>query len=188
MKKVITLMIAAAAVFCLAFTAMAASGVSTDEQALLDKFSAFITSWSAAHPGDEAAANQYISEATNALVQVDLDAAACADLAAAIDKVEALSKTNGWASNADAWADREAVLQIVNPTANKYNMNVTLDSATHYATVTITTPAGPTPGGSTRPAVNQTGVDMTATIIVIAVLAAVFGTVVVISRRRSSSF
>ena len=187
MKKIITLVIAVVSVFCMAFTAMAASGVSSDEQALLDKFSAFITSWSAAHPGDEDAANQYIAEATNALIQVDLDAAACADLAAAIDKVEALSKSKGWASNADAWADREAVLQIVNPTANKYNMNVTLDSATHYATVTITTPAGPTPGGSTRPAVNQTGVDMTATIVVIVALLAVFGTAVVISRRKFAS-
>ena len=187
MKKVIALVITVAFIVCAAFTAMAASGVSNDEQALLDKFSAFVTSWSAAHPGDEAVANQYIAEATNSLIQVDLDAAACADLSATIDKVEALSQQKGWKTNADAWADREAVLQIVNATANKYNMNVTLDSATHYATVTITTPAGPTPGGSTRPAVNQTGADMTATIIVIAALVAVFGAAVVVSRRKFAS-
>ncbi len=173
----------------------AASGVSSDEQALLDKFSGVVTKWAGVVVSDDTKKtniqNQYISEATNALTQVDLDVAACDDLAATIDAVDSLLASKGVKNGADLRAALPDVVATVNATANKYGMTVSVvndASAANdgYATVKITTETGEkTTAGGTKGAVNQTGFTYTATIIILSILALLFVACVVVTRKKN---
>lgn len=189
-KRFFALVLSLVLVFSSAVTVFAASGVNSDEQALLDKFSGVVNSWASVlstSPKDGGnIANQYIAEATNALMQVDLSADACNDLSTTIDAVVGIIEKNGCATRADLKAALPEILQTVNATSQKYGMTVSVDTSTGYATVTITTEKGDkTEAASTKAAVNQTGVDFTATLGVIAAVIFVFAFGVFMIRKDS---
>lgn len=220
MKKIVSILLAAVLVLSLAATAFAACGITADEEALLTKFKAAVDEYAEYSPSHAA---QFKNEAANALMKVDLDAAACAELAACIDNVSAAIKevydsvgigstcvkvgthTNTSVNQGDllllkaaAIKNAPRILAMVNDVVNKYGMNVSL-SETFYATVTFTTVtvnADGTTSTSTDKASNggakivkQTGVDMTATYAVAAVLvvALVFGFAVVSKKNLLSN-
>ena len=197
MKKLLAIIISVTVVLSMALPTFAASGVNSDEEALLAKFSALVMSWDSvlgtSRKDGGSISAQYISEAENALTQVDLDAAACADLSAAIDAAEKVATDAGAKTRADLGDVLPEVLKVVNATSEKYGMTVTVDFVAHgvgsdYATVTVTTPSGPTSGGSTKPAVNQTGaMGMGGTFAVIGgLLAAFIAGIVLISKKRAA--
>ncbi|MBR3403147.1 MAG: hypothetical protein IKG67_13035 [Parasporobacterium sp.] len=197
MKKFLAVIISVVVVLSMALPTFAASGINSNEEALLAKFSALVMSWDSvlgtSHKDGGRISAEYISEAENALTQVDLDAAACADLSAAIDAAEKVATDAGAKTRADLGAILPDVLKVVNATSEKYGMTVTVDYVAHgvgsdYATVTITTPKGQTSGGSTKPAVNQTGaMGMGGTYAVLGGLFAAFIVgIVLISRRRAA--
>ena len=89
-------------------------------------------------------------------------------------------------TRADLKAALPEILQTVNATSQKYGMTVSVDTSTGYATVTITTEKGDkTEAASTKAAVNQTGVDFTATLGVIAAVIFVFAFGVFMIRKDS---
>lgn len=224
MKKIVSILVAAVLVLSLAATAFAARGISADEEALLTKFKAAVDEYAEYSPAHAA---QFKNEAANALMKVDLDAAACADLAASIDKVSAAIKevydsvadAGVAATSKDAKRDcapasaakvdrvqlkvaaiknAPRILAMVNDLVNKYGMNVSL-SETLYASVSFTTVSVSADGTATTSTdkvsnggakiVKQTGVDMTATYAVAAVLvvALVFGFAVVTKKNLLSN-
>ena len=169
-KRIIAIVVAMVMVFTSAAVAFAASGVSADEQATLDKFCQMVDE--RLKPIDEEIANQYKAEAEQALAKVELDKTACDELSAAIDKVGEILDKNNATDKKTAAACLPEVLKTVNAVANKYNMDVAVNTLSRkgYATVTINgEPAvDPTP-------VNQTGFDTTATIIVAALVVVALG-------------
>ena len=194
-------------VVAMSIPTFAAGGVNSNEQALLDSFTAVVTSQPMTYPK----AGQYITEATNALIQVDLDAAACADLQKGIEDVAAILSSNSVGNGPAARSVLPQVLTRVNSVANKYGMNVSVVDARGaandgVATVTVTVPDGGNGGSqggsgssgsgssqsgtttkvaSTGKIVNQTGFDMTATMAVaVLLLAALAGSIVFISKKN----
>ena len=189
-KRLFALVLSLVLVLSSAVTVFAASGVSSDEQALLDKFSGVVNSWASVlstSPKDGGnIANQYIGEATNALMQVDLSADACADLSNTIDAVVAIAEKDGCKTRSDLKASLPEILSTVNATSQKYGMTVSVDTSTGYAKVTITTEDGKkSEAASTKDAVNQTGIDFTSTIAVVAALLFVFAFGVFMIRKDS---
>ena len=187
-KRLLAVVLSLVLVFGSAMTVFAASGVNSDEQAMLDKFSGLVNSWASVlstSPADNGnIANQYIAEATNALMQVDLNADACKDLSNTIDAVASLLETKGCSTRDDLKTVLPEVLSLVNGTSQKYGMTVSVDTATGYAKVTIKTAEGKdTEAASTKDAVNQTGVDMTATLAVVAAILFVFAFGVFVIRK-----
>ena len=175
-KRVITLFMAAIMVVACAFPAFAASGLNADEENLLGQFTTVVESWKGIL-GDNLAA-QYEEEAERALTQVDLDKAACDELGETIGKVDELLKSSNVATKTDAEGLLPQVLEMVNAVSTKYGMTVSVDSRTAstpgyaHVTINLTTEDGEeTKAGDDDDAVNQTGVNMTATYTVIALLA-----------------
>ena len=187
-KRICMILISAILILCMVSPAMAASGLNQYESALLAKFTQVVTDWVAAHPDTTVEGSQYIAEATNVLNQVDLDEGTCADLSAAIDRAMELINQNGWSSREDLSNNSGSILGVVNSTANKYDMNVTVDVGnSDFATVTFVNEQGQqTTGGTTKAAVNQTGsAGMLGTWVVLAVLAAVFAAgLITVNRKR----
>ncbi len=187
-KRLLAVVLSLVLVFGSAMTVFAASGVNSDEQAMLDKFSGVVNTWASVlstSPTDNGnIANQYIAEATNALMQVDLNADACKDLSNTIDAVASLLESKGCTTRSDLKAALPEVLSLVNGTSQKYGMTVSVDTASGYAKVTIKTAEGKeTEAASTKDAVNQTGVDMTATLAVVAAILFVFAFGVFVIRK-----
>ncbi len=182
-KKFWTVLLALVAVLAMSMTAFAASGVSADEQALLDKFGGVVDKWAAAveATGDSRVA-QYKGEAENALTKVELDKAACDDLAATIDAVDKLLTDKNVKTKADLKAAADEVVALVNKTSQKYNMTVQL-SAKEEAKVLI----GNDVAASNKGLVNKTGADLTATAVVVLILAAAFATGLVLVRRQRTA-
>lgn len=171
-------MLAALMTVFLAFPAMAADGLNADEQDLYNYFAAQVNSQ--AWLGSELNAN-YLSESENALMKVDLDAAACADLRAAIDAVMAILTTNGVDSLHKAQQFHADYLSTVNPVAGKYNMKVELDYNTGRAVVLV----NGVPVADTKNPVNQTGFSGAAAAAVSAALVIIaIGAFMVIRKRR----
>jgi hypothetical protein len=191
MKKIVSILLAAVLVLSLAATAFAADGINADEEALLVKFCAAVDQYAEKSP---AHAMQFKNEATSALMKLDLDAAACADLSAGIDKVVAYAEANGITTKAAAKDKAADVLALVNGLVAKYGISVSL-SDTLYATVCFTAADGNGAANTDKASnggakiVKQTGVDMTATYAVAAVLvvALVFGMAVVTKKNLLSN-
>ena len=189
-KKLFALVLSLVLVLSSAVTVFAASGVNADEQALLDKFSGVVNSWASVlstSPKDGGnIANQYIAEATNALMQVDLSADACNDLSTTIDAVVGIVEKNGCKTRSDLKASLPEILQTVNATSQKYGMTVSVDASRGYATDTVTTEKGEkTEVATNKQTVNQTGIDFTSTLAVVAALIFVFAFGVFMIRKDS---
>lgn len=200
-KRIATVLLGAVLTVMLAVPSFAASGINAAEQRILDQFTNVVYSQNAVMQRSYTHANQYISEATNALIQVDLNEAACADLSQAISDVDTILTGNNITTHAQAREILPTILARVNATANLYGMNVTVDS-NGFAYVTITVPVGPKTDGSasTQPApakkittvastgnpVKQTGFDLTVTMAAMVLLMAAFaGSVTYVFKNRS---
>ena len=177
-KGLLAVLMVALLTICAAFPAMAASGLDANEQTLYDYFEKQVKSktWL----GDKLTAN-YLSEAENALAQVELNAAACSDLKGAIDAVMKILNDNNVSSLQEAQKYHDEYLQAVNPVAGKYNMKVELDYASGVAKVYVDGKLV----ADTKDTVNQTGFGTMQTVVVSAVIAvAAAGAFVVIRRRH----
>ena len=154
-----------------AFTAMAASGLNTNEEALLKEFEDGVDT-KADLLGAEIV-TQWKAEAANALAQVDLDADACAKLSQGIkDAVAYVAPitTRRGLKNASP-----EVVKNVNAISQNYGMTVTL-ADNGFAKVTIKTESGQsTTVGDNKKAVNQTGFGLLQTVIALAAAAMVLG-------------
>lgn len=163
-KKFTAFLICLCMSLSIAVPSMAADGINAHEQALLNGFISNIYALAAEHDSIANVAAQYISVATNVLMQVDLDAQACADLTAAMNAAVAMVNEGEWESAMSIASSSTSVLTTVNETTQEYGMTVGVDvGGNDYATVTFMTDQGEqTVGGSTKPPVNQTGTDVSA--------------------------
>ena len=71
MKKIITIMMVLAMVVALAVPALAAEGITADEQKLLDHFCAIVDEWAEGHPQYAAQQAEYKAMAEAALALLD---------------------------------------------------------------------------------------------------------------------
>jgi len=191
MKKIITIMMVLAMVVALAVPALAADGVTKDEQELLNYFNGIVDKWAATKTGYSKQAEQYKAMAEATLARAELDAAACADLKATAGKVDEYIAGHIPTTEAGVKAFIDAVVAMVNETATKYEIVVAVNGTSELSQVwyknepiVITTTPTTNPGDK-NPVVPQTGFDMTGTIVVAVVLAiALLGSAVVISKKR----
>ncbi len=163
-----------------AFSSMAASGINTNEEALLKEFEAGVDT-KADLLGAEIV-TQWKAEAANALVQVDLDASACSALSQGIkDAVATVAPITTRRGLKNASGD---VVKAVNAISQNYGMTVTL-SDNGYAKVTIKTESGQTTTvGDNKKAVNQTGFGLLQTVVSLGAAILVLGGALLVYRRR----
>ena len=184
MKKIITIMMVLAMVVALAVPALAADGVTKDEQALYDHFCKVVDEWVAKKTEYKDKANQYKQMAQQTLVVADLDSAACADLDSKINEVANYLNEKNPTTAAEMKAILPTVVEMVNATSQKYEITVAVSSSSEYAQCYVKGVAVVIPSTDSKPIV-QTGFDMTSTIVVAAVLAiALLGSAVIISKKR----
>lgn len=176
-KKVFALMMVAVMTFLMAAPAFAASGLNSNEEELFSYWSTQVKSktWLGS-----ALTAQYLAEAENALLQVDLDKAACDDLKGAVDAVMAILNNNNVQSLSEAKAFHDQYLSAVNPIAGKYGMTVKLDAKTGVATVIV----NGKPVGDTSKAVKQTGFEFAQTAAVCIALIAGVGAAFAVARKK----
>lgn len=205
-KRIVTLLMALALVVAFGVPALAASGISTEEQALLDEFSAVLDKYvfpkQEDYPdikfsdygkvaGTYDVKAQYLKVAKEALEKAEVTKDGAAKLSQAIKDVDALlTKTAG---GDPAKLDRHTAIgvwpdaqKIVNTAAAPSGMSIDIekDPKTGYITIKVETPKG-TVSSSNAPAVKSTGFDATATYGVVAVLAvALLGGVAMIRRNH----
>ncbi len=146
-------------VVCMSMTVFAANGVSTEEEALLNRFSAILAKYEV----KGAVASQYIAEATNALTKVDLDSNACKEFDGVLTQVDALLASKNAKGN-DLRQSAPQVAALINTVAPKYGMTVSVDTNTTIATVSF---GGDVVAKAGTGIINQTGVNTTATVAVI---------------------
>lgn len=182
-----------AMVVALAVPALAANGITKDEQDLYDRFCEVVDKWAAGHNRNKEA-QQYKDMAHATLVQADLDSAACADLKAGIDTIDdfiaAYLKKDYPSTEAEVDTFVAAVVAEVNKISTKYELVVAVGKSNElsqvwYKNQPIVITSTPNPSNPSNPVVPQTGFDMTGTIIVAVVLAiALMGSAVIISKKR----
>lgn len=179
-KGILTLVMALVMSVLAIMPAMAASGLNSNEEALLKEFEAGVDT-KADLLGATIVA-QWKNEAANALAQVDLDANACADLSQGIKN--AVASVKDITTRRGLKAAAPGVVSAVNAISQKYGMTVTV-SDKGYAKVTITTAAGKTVAGDNGRAVHQTGFGMAQTAAVCSfMIVLLIGAVALIRRQR----
>ncbi len=177
-KRLIAFGTMIALVVCMSMTAMA-SGVTADEQGVIDHFAAVQAKYENLLPAGTAEKN--IAAGTAELNDKDLSADACKDLNGIIDKLDAALAAKNPQTKKELKSMRGELVSIVNGTSSDYftisaGIN---DKGIGYVTITPkTTPSG---SGDNTPAqentaatvtigqgiINQTGVDTTATVAVL---------------------
>ena len=180
MKKGVLAFLMVAVITALSsFTAMAASGLNTNEEALLKEFEAGVDTKADLLPAE--VNTQWKNEAANALAQVDLDANACAELSQGIkDAVAAVAPIT---TRRDLKAASADVCAAVNKISQKYGMTVTL-ADNGFAKVTIKTADGKTTTvADTAKAVNQTGFGLLQTIVALGAMISLIGGALIVSRK-----
>ena len=166
-------------VACMSIPAFAASGISSDEQAVLDKFMGVVNKY-ATYLGTEHV-NQYKAEAERVLVALDFDSAACSELSKGVDEIDTYLAGLGIDSKAKMKAALPGAVDIANKWGGKYYSIKVSVTDKGVASVTFALPPAPEPApGQDIPAqentatvtvnngiINQTGVDTTATVAVL---------------------
>jgi len=171
------------------------NGINSAEEVLYAKFCANVDVYGYLSPAHAA---QFKGEALNALMKVDLDSQVCNDLSTGIDAVMGFAAARGIDTIAEAKAAIPAIMSLVNSFANKYGMSVAI-SAQGFVTVCIGADApcaqytactkdgkviacvDKVSNAACTSIVKQTGMDLTVTFAVAALIAIslVFGLVVV---------
>ena len=191
MKKIITMMMALVLTFGLAVPAFAANEITANEQRVYDSFVAVVDKWFGFNQKSLNRGNQFKRMAEKTLLVANLNKAACDDLQACVDRVAAFIADKNPQSASDLKAISGDVLSMVNATANKYDIKVSL-SDDRYADVMIiwngkyTSVGKIGQGGSSGGSgdIRQTGYDLTATVVVAAMLVAAVGACFVVVGKK----
>ena len=178
-KHVLSIFFCALLLGSFALPVFAASGITTDENAVYEHFVSVQNKYATLL--GETTVNKNKVEAQRVLSALDFSKEACTDLDNTITKVDEYLASKDIKTKADLKAQRTEIVNIINKTASKYySINVSLDTS-GIGTVTFTIPSN----GSNVPAqtetvtignntvVKQTGVNNTATVLVLTNLAAV---------------
>ncbi len=178
-KKLLAIIAAMSMAVAFALPAFAAGGISAQEQELLNKFKAgVVVDGKTITPPQK-----YIAQAENYLKNDDLTADEISKVSATIDKVYSTMKDEGITSLSElkASSSYNSLLSEVKNVASSLGYTVSV-GANGF---TVTTPGGSTVGGGSSIKPNQTGVDMTATVVsVIALVAVLSGSAVVIGKKN----
>lgn len=184
MKKIISVFILSIFICSCGAYAFATREITPSEEALLDKFSSVVyTHASQFYKSSDLAddvAEQYRNEAQNALLQVDFSADAIADLSRTIDDVDEYIKDNNITTIDQFKIAAPTIVGMVNDVAGKYGITISIDPEKGFATVHISSPNSEESGAGSankvevfstdKNIVRQTGMDITATIIVAGIL------------------
>ena len=191
MKKIITMMMALVLTFGLAVPAFAANEITANEQRVYDSFVAVVNKWFSFDQKSKDRGNQFKRKAEKALLVAELNKTTCDDLQACVDRVAAFIADKNPQSSSDLKAISGDVLAMVNATANKYGIKVSL-SSDRYADVKMICNGkytsvddigqGGSSGGSGG--IKQTGYDLTATVVVAAMLVAAVGACFVVVGKK----
>jgi len=191
MKKIITMMMALVLTFGLAVPAFAANEITANEQRVYDSFVAVVNKWFSFDQKSKDRGNQFKRKAEKALLVAELNKTTCDDLQACVDRVAAFIADKNPQSSSDLKAISGDVLAMVNATANKYGIKVSL-SSDRYADVKMICNGkytsvddigqGGSSGGSG--CIRQTGYDLTATVVVAAMLVAAVGACFVVVGKK----
>lgn len=162
MKRLVALLMVAVVSVFLVTPVMAASGVSSVEQKMLDEFKANVES--KRHLLGDKIADQWETEAEHALMQVELSADACADLTQCMKDV--MKYVTPIATREKLKEVSDEAVAMINKVSKKYGLTVSLSATTGFGTVkwdgkTIIDP---------EPPVRQTGTALAPTAVVAAVL------------------
>ena len=192
MKKLVAAALAGVMTLAMGVSAFAATGVSSDEQALLDK-----ATQKAQELGVDTNASaqfkQYYAEGERYLAETDLNAEQIAALSASIDDAAKTVKAEMDAQGVTKLGDLKAqpsVLQAlenkvvaqVKTAADKVGITITVNAD---GSVTVKTAASNTPVADSSNPIKQTGCDLTATVVVaVAFAGAVAVCLVVASKKR----
>ena len=162
-------------IMAMSMTVMAADGVNSNEQKVLDKFNSIQAKYTSLIGFDTAKTNT--ANATAALQDVDLNESACNDLIGILDKLDA--ELNGSTTKKDLQSHQQALLKIANVTTSNISVSATLDANTGIgsAKIVVMAPGQDVPSQENATTtvtvaigqgiINQTGVDTTATVAVI---------------------
>ncbi len=180
-KRIIAIVLAMVMVCTSAAVAFAAENqVSADEQAVLDEFCTMVDERLGSI--DSEIATQYKTEAEMALTKVDLDKTACEELSAAVKAVGKILDDNNATDKKTAAACLPEVLKTVNAVANKYGMDVSVNTLSEKGLATVTINGEPAVE-PVKP--NQTGFDTTATIVVAALVVVALGAGFVVVTKKN---
>jgi hypothetical protein len=200
-KRIVSLLMSAAMVAALLVPAMAASGMNSNEEDLLNYFSDAIDKYaSVLDEKNTGTTEQYKAEARNTLTNdVELDEDACKDLKDAIDELLAFVDGKNITTKKQASEIMDEVVSLANKTANKYGMTITVehnvkgvadvivdkDSKYYDGNKDSGNSSKKVSDGTGSKAVKQTGFDTTATVAVSLALVAALGTGFVVVRKNS---
>lgn len=202
-KKFLAIVMVLSMAVAFAMTAFAASGISPEEQALLDRFTAGVKlkNGTVVKPG-----SKYIAAAKAALKTKDMSAADIAKVEATMDSISEQIVENNYESVSEMHGADEysAMVAEITATANELGFKVTPGTGGSEGNPTPTvyyrdpeTPnaplvpvygvsnAGEKGGNGGKGSVKQTGFDMTATVVFVAALVVVLsGSAVVIGKKQ----
>ncbi len=191
MKKIITMMMALVLTFGLAVPAFAANEITANEQRVYDSFVAVVNKWFSFDQKSRDRGNQFKRKAEKALLVANLNKTACDDLQACVDRVAAFIADKNPQSSSDLKAISGDVLAMVNATAKDYNIKVSLSSDSFadvkmlwngkYTSVDDIGQGGSSGGSG---GIKQTGYDLTATVVVAAMLVAAVGACFVVVGKK----
>lgn len=181
MKKIITMVMALVLTLGLAVPAFAATGITAKEQKLYDSFAAVVDKWFGFNQKSLERGNQFKSVAYRALMVKDLDKAACDDLQACVDRVAAFIAEKNPQSASDLKKISFDVANIVDETASKYGFKVTLNND-RWSDVQIVWNGKWMSVDKIK--IVQTGYDLTATVVVAAMLVAAVGACFVVVGKK----
>lgn len=190
MKKLVSAIVVGAATLAMSVTAFAATGVSSEEQALLDKATA-----KAQEVGVDTTASaqfkQYYAQAEQFLASNDLTAEQTKEMSAAIDDasetVKAEMKAQGVTKLGDLKANTDLVKSLENKVtaqiktaAEKVGIKISVDASGNY-----TASVGNKKVADSSNPIKQTGFDLMATVVVAAAfIGAAAVCIVVASKKR----
>ncbi len=189
MKKLVSAIVVGTAALAMSVTAFAATGVSAEEQALLDKATA-----KAQEVGVDTTASaqfkQYYAQAEQFLASNELTAEQATEMSAAIDEATETVKTEMKAQGVTNLGDLKAntdlvknlenkVVAQVKTAAEKVGINISVDASGNY-----TASIGDTKVADSSNPIKQTGFDLIATVVVAAAFVGAAAVCMVVASKK----
>ena len=162
-------------VMAMSMTALATDGINGNEQKVLDKFTSIQNKYIDLVGKDKADANT--AAGTTALQKYDFSEAACNDMIAVLDKIDA--ELSGAKTKQELQSHQDALNKIANVKTDNVEIKCTVDLYGKGTVITLVPVTKPAPGQDVpaqentavvvtigQGIINQTGVDTTATVAV----------------------
>lgn len=162
-------------VMAMSMTALATDGINGNEQKVLDKFTSIQNKYIDLVGKDKADANT--NKGTIALQRYDFSEAACNDMIAVLDKIDA--ELSGAKTKKELQGHQDALNKIANVKTDNVDIKCTVDLYANGTVITLEPVPQPAPGQDVpaqentavvvtigQGIINQTGVDTTATVAV----------------------